>query len=143
MQVIGTVSILGTNQIRALGDGALESAYAGQSDVISKIKKPASEEGDYQFSVNQRYFLLGKRVRGNWFYYLTTNDQNDPTIPMYINGRSCIDPNTTGCPQLFENTYYTVDRRMAIYFNNLEKIVNNEIQRNLMRMLVELKPIVF
>jgi hypothetical protein len=29
MQVIGTVSILGTNQIRALGDGALERAYNG------------------------------------------------------------------------------------------------------------------
>ena len=74
---------------------------------------------------------------------MTTSDKDDPTIPMYIDGRSCIDPNTTGCPQLFENTYYTVDRRMAIYFRDLENIVNNDTQRRLMRMLVELKPIVY
>ena len=44
MQVIGTVSILGTNNIRALGDGALEQAYSGNKAVIDSIKKPAAGE---------------------------------------------------------------------------------------------------
>ena len=48
MQVIGTVMILGTNQIRALGEGALESAYAGQRTVIDNIKK----EENLQFNLN-------------------------------------------------------------------------------------------
>ena len=62
---------------------------------------------------------MGKRVRGNWFYYLTKSDKDAPTIPVYINGRNCTNPNSTGCPELFENTYYTVDKRMSIYFDDI------------------------
>jgi hypothetical protein len=44
MQVIGTVSILGTNNIRALGEGALEKAYSGNQSLIQMIKTPDADK---------------------------------------------------------------------------------------------------
>jgi hypothetical protein len=58
---------------------------------------------------------------------LTTSNKDEPIIPLYVNGRNCTNPNSTGCPELFENTYYSLDKRMTTYFKNksIVDIMNN------------------